>query len=302
MDRVKYYHMADGDAEDYHLATELFAKSRCVIQHADAVMDHLKFLLGDDIGHHVDRFEHSLQTATRALRDDRPEDYVVMALFHDIGDTLSPHNHGDIAAGILKPYVTEEQHFIVKNHAIFQGYYFWHLDGQARDRNARDVHGGEETDITRGDAVRGGEAHIAFHEVLAPAADVAAGLRRFDDDDGIRVGAVGLGVLLHHDGIRAGGHEGAGEDAYGLADAERAFPRMTGAGLADDFKRERNGGDVFVPDRVAIHGRDIGGRMRDGGAYVFGEDTVEGARERDVFDVETRKPVDDHAAGVGDGD
>ncbi len=139
MNRVKYYHMTDGDAEDYRLATERFDRSRCVTQHADAVMDHLKFLLGDDAGHHVDRFEHSLQTATRALRDHRPDDYVVMALFHDIGDTLSPHNHGDVAAGILKPYVTEEQHFIVKNHAVFQGYYFWHLDGQGRDRNARDM-------------------------------------------------------------------------------------------------------------------------------------------------------------------
>jgi predicted HD phosphohydrolase len=138
MKTVKYTRMDQGDEEDYRLSEELFAKARCVTGHADAVLDQLKFLLGDPIGHHVDRFEHSLQTATRAHRDARSEDYVVMALLHDIGDTLSPHNHGDIAAGILKPYVSEELHFIVKNHAVFQGYYFWHLDGLGRDRNARE--------------------------------------------------------------------------------------------------------------------------------------------------------------------
>lgn len=138
MKRVKYIHMVDGDAEDYHLAAQLFDESRCVTGHADAVMDHLKFLLGDPAGHHIDRFDHSLQTATRALRDGRSEDYVVMSLLHDIGDTLSPHNHGEIAAGILRPYVSDELYFIVRHHAIFQGYYFWHLDGRGRDRNARE--------------------------------------------------------------------------------------------------------------------------------------------------------------------
>lgn len=135
---VKYTRMDQGDEEDYHLTAELFDRSRCVVGHADAVLDHLKFLLGDPIGHQIDRFEHSLQTATRAFRDGRSEEYVVMALLHDIGDTLAPHNHGDIAAGLLKPYLNEELHFIVKNHAIFQGYYFWHLDGRGRDRNARE--------------------------------------------------------------------------------------------------------------------------------------------------------------------
>jgi predicted HD phosphohydrolase len=135
---VKFTRMEDGDAVDFTLAADLFDASRCVTGHVDAVFDQLKTLLGDPIGYQVDRFEHSLQSASRALRDGRDEPYIVAALLHDIGDTLAPHNHGDIAAGILKPYVGEDVHFIIKNHALFQGYYYWHLDGRDRDRNARE--------------------------------------------------------------------------------------------------------------------------------------------------------------------
>ena len=46
---------------------------------------------------------------------------------------LSPFNHPDIAAGILKPFVSEANHFMVKNHGTFQGYYFWHYLGMDRD-------------------------------------------------------------------------------------------------------------------------------------------------------------------------
>jgi predicted HD phosphohydrolase len=51
---------------------------------------------------------------------------VVCALLHDIGDTLGPHNHADIAAAIVQPFVSEESHWIIQHHAIFQGYHFFH--------------------------------------------------------------------------------------------------------------------------------------------------------------------------------
>ena len=44
-----------------------------------------------------------------------------------IGDTLSPYNHPDIAAAIVKPFVSEANYFMVKHHGEFQGYYFWDL-------------------------------------------------------------------------------------------------------------------------------------------------------------------------------
>jgi predicted HD phosphohydrolase len=100
---------------------------------ADRVLDHLRLLDGDYGGFPVDRLEHSVQTATRAHRDGREEPYVVMALLHDIGDTLGTFNHPDIGAAIIKPFVSEEIHWICQHHGIFQGYYFFHYLGQDRD-------------------------------------------------------------------------------------------------------------------------------------------------------------------------
>lgn len=101
------------------------------------VLDHLALLEGDSGGYAVDRMTHSLQTATRAMRAGESEDYVVMALLHDIGDTLGAYNHPDIAAAIVKPFVSEEPHWITAHHGIFQGYNFFHHVGL--DRNARDA-------------------------------------------------------------------------------------------------------------------------------------------------------------------
>src|SRR5262249_54428014 len=49
-----------------------------------------------DAAYPVDRLQHSLQAATRALRDGRDEEYVVCALLHDIGESLGPFNHGEV--------------------------------------------------------------------------------------------------------------------------------------------------------------------------------------------------------------
>jgi len=103
---------------------------------ADRVLAHLKLLDGDMGGFPIDRYQHSLQTATRALKDGRDEEYVVCALLHDIGDTLGCYNHFDIAAAILKPFVSEANLWMVQHHGIFQGYYFFHHIGL--DRNMRE--------------------------------------------------------------------------------------------------------------------------------------------------------------------
>jgi predicted HD phosphohydrolase len=99
----------------------------------DRVLAHLALLEGDCGGFAVDRLTHSLQTATLALRDGRDEEYVVCALLHDVGDTLGSYNHADIAAAILRPFVSEENFWMVEKHGIFQGYFFFHHLGLDRD-------------------------------------------------------------------------------------------------------------------------------------------------------------------------
>ena len=98
------------------------------------VLAHLNLLAGDFGGFPVDRLEHSLQTATRAHRDGRDEPYVVMALLHDIGDTLGTFNHPEIGAAMIRPFVSEEVHWIANMHGVFQGYYFFHYLGMDRDQ------------------------------------------------------------------------------------------------------------------------------------------------------------------------
>src|SRR5260370_397101 len=97
------------------------------------ILAHLRLLGGASGGFAVDRLQHSLLTATLAHKAGEDEEYVVCALLHDIGDTLGPANHADIAAAIMKPYVSEKNHFIVEKHGIFQGYYFFHFMGLDRD-------------------------------------------------------------------------------------------------------------------------------------------------------------------------
>ncbi|MEQ5835345.1 HD domain-containing protein [Marinobacter sp. NFXS9] len=125
--RARFTHMKDGTAEDWQTIAASFgdfAKSL-----PDRIMDHLKLLEGDFGGFKVDRMTHCLQTATRAHRDGKDEEYVVCALLHDIGDTLGTYNHADVAAVLLEPFVSEENHWMVKHHAIFQGYYFFEYLG-----------------------------------------------------------------------------------------------------------------------------------------------------------------------------
>lgn len=87
-------------------------------------------------GFRIDRYEHALQTATRALKDGRDDEYVVAALLHDIGDGLCIYNHADMAAVVLRPFVSDDIHWMIYNHEVFQGYYFNHHMG--KDRNLRD--------------------------------------------------------------------------------------------------------------------------------------------------------------------
>src|SRR5579862_4442120 len=89
------------------------------------VIDHLRLLEGDCGGFAVDRLEHSLQAATLAHRDGMEEEYVVCALLHDMGDILASANHAELGATVLRPFVSEENWWMLHHHGIFQGYYFF---------------------------------------------------------------------------------------------------------------------------------------------------------------------------------
>ena len=130
-DRAKFHAMTEGTRDDWGLIGAEFKRFASGLP--DRVLAHLKLLKGDFGGFPIDRLEHCLQTATRAHQAGRDDEYVVCALLHDIGDTLGPYNHADVAATILKPFVSEENHWMVEHHGVFQGYYFFHFVGLDRD-------------------------------------------------------------------------------------------------------------------------------------------------------------------------
>ncbi|MBW8812612.1 MAG: HD domain-containing protein [Caulobacterales bacterium] len=130
-DRARFTAMTDGTAEDWAAIGRAMQAHRG--QHVDQILAHLKMLDDDHAGFPVDRLEHSLQTASRAHRAGRDEEYVVCALLHDIGDLLLPAAHAELGAAILKPYVSEANHWMLANHGVFQGYYFFHHLGLDRD-------------------------------------------------------------------------------------------------------------------------------------------------------------------------
>lgn len=131
--KMHFRRMDEGTRDDYEVL-------RRVHEHNLAALpDLLLGLLGDlgaDANYPITRYEHSLQSATRAWRDGRDEEYVVCALLHDIGESLGPLNHGEVVGAILAPFVSEANHWMLTNHPVFQVYFygtFLDLDPNARD-------------------------------------------------------------------------------------------------------------------------------------------------------------------------
>jgi len=131
---VSFHRMQDGTREDYELLDRF--ERDYVRALPDRVLAALRKLDDSLQGYPVSRLGHSLQAATRALKDGADDELIVAALIHDVGDDLAPYNHSEVAAGIIRPYVRPEVTWIVEQHGLFQTYYYAHHSG--RDRNARE--------------------------------------------------------------------------------------------------------------------------------------------------------------------
>jgi predicted HD phosphohydrolase len=131
---VSFRRMEDGTREDYELLER--AEREYIQALPDRLLAALRKLDQGLQGYPVTRLDHSLQTATRAVKDGADDELIVAALIHDVGDDLAPYNHAEIAAGIIRPYVRPEVTWIVEQHGLFQTYYYAHHYG--RDRHARE--------------------------------------------------------------------------------------------------------------------------------------------------------------------
>jgi len=134
MSTVKFTEMKHGSKDDYLLLDKY--EQKYINRTADRIIKFMGGLNSTLEGYKITRLEHSLQTATRALNDKASEEMIVAALLHDIGDELAPLNHSEFAASVLKPFVSEKTHWIIKKHGEFQMYYYAHHLGG--NRNQRD--------------------------------------------------------------------------------------------------------------------------------------------------------------------
>lgn len=136
LEYVSWTKMEDGTQEDWDLLFKLEQKANADV--VERVLTHLKMLDVDWGGYRINRYQHSLQSATLAERDGADDEMIVAALLHDIGDIISPFNHSELAASVLRPYVSERTYWIIKHHGLFQSYYYNEYIGG--DRDARDLH------------------------------------------------------------------------------------------------------------------------------------------------------------------
>lgn len=132
--KVGFTAMEQGTKADYELVFEHDAQNAAAF--ADRVLDWLRSMDGES-PYQISRLQHCLQTATRAERDGADDETIVCALLHDIGDVIAPANHSEVAAALLRPFVSEKNYWIVKHHGLFQGYYWFEFAGHDRDARER---------------------------------------------------------------------------------------------------------------------------------------------------------------------
>jgi predicted HD phosphohydrolase len=134
MEQVSFIKMEEGTKEEYEFLDALEGEYKAGL--ADRLIHALQQLEHSLSGYRITRLDHVLQGATRAYRANESEEMILTVLLHDIGDELAPYSHSEMAAAILRPFVSEKLYWIVKQHGLFQMYYYAHFCGG--DRNARD--------------------------------------------------------------------------------------------------------------------------------------------------------------------
>ena len=135
MKTVDFTRMDDGTREEYEFLDRLEDEYKAGLP--ERIMDSLRNLEHSLSGYRINRLQHSLQGATRAFRAGEPDEMIIAVLLHDIGDDLAPYSHSEMAAAILRPFVSEKIYWIIKHHGVFQMYYYAHHCGG--DRNVREM-------------------------------------------------------------------------------------------------------------------------------------------------------------------
>jgi len=121
---VAFTNLRDATREDWD---RIDALDEARTDYSDAPMALLKAMQGGDpAGYTLNPYDHSRQAATRALRAGESKPFIVATLFHDVADRIAPPNHGQVAAEILRPFLSDDLYWMVKMHGLFQKENFTH--------------------------------------------------------------------------------------------------------------------------------------------------------------------------------
>ena len=131
--KMHFRRMDEGSRADFKVMQRVHEQHLANLP--DLLLGMLNSLNADD-AYPVDRLTHSLQAATRAYRDGKDEEYVVCCLLHDVCESLAPFNHGEVIAAILRPFISEANHWMLAKHGIFQTYFYGEQLGI--DKNQRE--------------------------------------------------------------------------------------------------------------------------------------------------------------------
>ena len=132
--KMHFTRMDQGSDADYEVLKRVHEANMAALP--DLLLGMLTDLDGD-ANYPIDRLQHSLQTATRALRDGADEEMIVCALLHDVGESLGPMNHGEVIAAILRPFISDANYWMLFHHPLFQTYFYARhlgLDPNAREQ------------------------------------------------------------------------------------------------------------------------------------------------------------------------
>ena len=121
MKKMHFTRMDQGSDEDFQILKRVHETN--LVELPDRLIAMVNDLSADQ-EYNLDRRGHSIQAATRALRDGADEELMVCALLHDIGETLGPMNHGEVAASILRPFISDNRYNMLKYHGLFQTYFY----------------------------------------------------------------------------------------------------------------------------------------------------------------------------------
>ena len=138
--KMHFTRMDEGSDVDYEVLKQVHERSLRALP--DLLLGMLTGLEGD-ANYPIDRLQHSLQTATRAQRDGAGEEMIVCALFHDVGESLGPLNHGEVVAAILRPFISDASYWMLAHHPLFQTYFYARhlgLDPNAREQYRDNAH------------------------------------------------------------------------------------------------------------------------------------------------------------------